>query len=78
MRCFAFVPAIVSVLARIVGGVDVVDPSRPDILDLDDRLLVSCPDIMSVFCRIREEATSLVPSRLSFPPFPPCRNQYCR
>src|SRR6266566_3666994 len=40
-------------LARVVSRVDVVDACRPDILNLDDRLLVPCPSVMWVFCRVR-------------------------
>ena len=59
-------------LARIIGRIDVVDPSRPDELNLDDRRLVSCPNIMSVFCRVREEAPALANSPVlsAFSPIP--------
>ena len=40
-------------LARVVSRVEVVDARRPDILNLDDRLLVPCPSVMWVFCRMR-------------------------
>src|SRR5919108_932175 len=46
-------------LARIVGWVDVVDPSRPGELHLDDRLLVACPHIMRLLCRLRVESPRL-------------------
>jgi hypothetical protein len=52
-------------LARIVGGVDVVDAARPDEPNLDDRRLVACPNIMSVLCRVCEEGTNL--AQLAFP-----------
>src|SRR5438105_15958671 len=45
---------LVCLFARIVSRVDVVDAPRPDELNLDDRLLVSCPNIMRVFCRVCE------------------------
>src|SRR3984893_1623065 len=50
---------LISLLARIVGRIDVVDASRPDELNLDDRLLVSRPHKMRVFCGLREERTAL-------------------
>ena len=37
---------------RIVSGVDVVDASGADELNLENRLLVSGPSIMWVFCRV--------------------------
>jgi len=39
-------------LAWVVGGVDVVDASWPNELDLKDRLLVPSPSVMRMFCRI--------------------------
>src|SRR5437868_13237869 len=50
---------LVCLFARIVSRVDVVDAPRPDELNLDDRLLVSCPNIMRVFCRVCEEGPRL-------------------
>ena len=42
-------------LARIVSRVDVIDASRADELNLEDRLLVSGPSIMRVFCRVHPQ-----------------------
>ena len=39
-------------LAWVVGGVDVVDASWPNELNLKDRLLASSPSVMRMFCRI--------------------------
>src|SRR6266478_8622469 len=50
---------LISFLAWIVGRIDVVDASRPDELNLDDRLLVSRPNKMRVFYRVREERARL-------------------
>jgi hypothetical protein len=46
-------------LARIVSRVDVVNASRADELNLEDRPLVFCPNIMSVLCRQRLQGTRL-------------------
>src|SRR5207244_5594539 len=50
---------LIGLLARIVGRIDVVDASRPDELNLDDRLLISRPNKMRVSCRVREERARL-------------------
>jgi hypothetical protein len=47
----------VLLLARIVSRVDVVDAARPGELNLDDRLFVSCPNIVRMLCRWREKGT---------------------
>ena len=58
LRRYAFAPAGFLLLTRIVGRVDVVDASRTDELHLDDCRLASRPNIVSVLCRVCEEATS--------------------
>ena len=40
-------------------GVDIVDAARPDVMDFDDCLLVSCPNKVCVSRWVREEATGL-------------------
>jgi hypothetical protein len=57
--------------------IDVVDAARPDELNLDDRRLVACPNIMSVLCRVREEGTSLGQLALSFRIFRPKPKRKC-
>jgi hypothetical protein len=64
--CFAFALVGFLLLARIISGIDVVDAARRDELNLDDRRLVACPNIMSVLCRVRKEGTNLAQLALLF------------
>src|SRR5215469_4049473 len=50
---------LVRLFTRVVSRVDVFDASRPDELNLDNRLLVSCPSIVRVFRRVRQECARL-------------------